>query len=74
MIRDDSLKKKQQLEREEAFEREFTRHGFTKVHIEADGNCAFRAVRKLGLTSLRFVRNRQVSLQAKAVRRRVHLG
>lgn len=48
MISEQSLKK-QQLERERKFEEEFTRHGFKKVPVEGDGNCAYRAVRKLCL-------------------------
>ena len=47
---DERTLKKQQLEKERKFEEEFTRHGFKKIKIEGDGNCAYRAVRKFGLT------------------------
>lgn len=33
------------LERQAKFEEEYRKHGFTRIKIEADGNCAFRAVR-----------------------------
>ena len=43
MISDKELKKKK-AERESKFVEEFTKHGFNKIQIEPDGNCAFRAV------------------------------